>query len=105
MTRYGRRGWRLCVRDSVCAGRWDLRHSTAGHDVYHQRRPMTNALPLPGDGLKESVDMASRARATLAMEIMDYPLMNSSVKRAGLCSSPQLRGSSSGPDIGNLSAR
>ncbi|WP_411904844.1 TIM barrel protein, partial [Salmonella enterica] len=35
------------------------------------------------DGLKESVDMAGRAQVTLAMEIMDYPLMTSISKALG----------------------
>ncbi len=59
-----------------------------GHDAYAPTRKRRFR-----DGLKESVDMASRARVMLAMEIMDYPLMNSISKALGWCSLPQPRGS------------
>ncbi len=48
----------------------------AGYDVYYQEANNETRRRFR-DGLKESVEMASRAQVTLAMEIMDYPLMNS----------------------------
>lgn len=48
----------------------------AGYDVYYQQANDETRRRFR-DGLKQSVEMASRARVTLAMEIMDYPLMNS----------------------------
>lgn len=47
----------------------------AGYDVYYQEANNETRRRFR-DGLKESVEMASRAQVTLAMEIMDYPLMN-----------------------------
>ncbi len=57
-----RRGWRLCVkRFSLRRTSWDSRHSTGvGYDVYHQQADETRCRFR--DGLKESVDTASRAR-------------------------------------------
>lgn len=54
----------------------------AGYDVYYQQANDETRCRFR-DGLKESVDMASRAQVTLAMEIMDYPLMNSISKALG----------------------
>lgn len=48
----------------------------AGYDVYYQQANDETRRRFR-DGLKQSVEMASRAQVTLAMEIMDYPLMNS----------------------------
>ncbi|EJH6896287.1 L-ribulose-5-phosphate 3-epimerase [Escherichia coli] len=56
------------------------------------------------DGLKESVEMASRAQVTLAMEIMDYPLMNSISKALGYAHYLNNPWFQLYPDIGNLSA-
>ncbi len=75
----------------------------AGYDVYYQEANNETRRRFR-DGLKESVEMASRAQVTLAMEIMDYPLMNSSARRWAtrtILNNPwfQLY-----PDIGNLSA-
>ena len=47
----------------------------AGYDVYYQQANDETRRRFR-DGLKQSVEMASRAQVTLAMEIMDYPLMN-----------------------------
>lgn len=44
----------------------------AGYDVYYQEANNETRRRFR-DGLKESVEMASRAQVTLAMEIMDYP--------------------------------
>ena len=55
----------------------------AGYDVYYQEANNETRRRFR-DGLKESVEMASRAQVTLAMEIMDYPLMNSISKALGL---------------------
>ena len=56
------------------------------------------------DGLKESVEMASRAQVTLAMEIMDYPLMNSISKALGYAHYLNNPWFQLYPDIGNSSA-
>ena len=56
------------------------------------------------DGLKQSVEMASRAQVTLAMEIMDYPLMNSISKALGYAHYLNNPWFQLYPDIGNLSA-
>ncbi|UMX49848.1 TIM barrel protein [Klebsiella pneumoniae] len=55
-------------------------------------------------GLKQSVEMASRAQVTLAMEIMDYPLMNSIGKALGYAHYLNNPWFQLYPDIGNLSA-
>ncbi len=75
----------------------------AGYDVYYQEANDATRSRFR-EGLKLAVEMASRAQVTLAMEIMDYPLMNSISKALGYAhylNSPwfQLY-----PDIGNLSA-
>ncbi len=54
----------------------------AGYDVYYQQANDETRRRFR-EGLKESVEMASRAQVTLAMEIMDYPLMNSISKALG----------------------
>ncbi|MDU8419333.1 L-ribulose-5-phosphate 3-epimerase, partial [Pseudomonas syringae] len=54
----------------------------AGYDVYYQQAN-ENTRERFRDGLQESDEMASRAQAMLAMEIMDYPLMNSISKALG----------------------
>ncbi|WP_162870478.1 TIM barrel protein, partial [Klebsiella aerogenes] len=54
----------------------------AGYDVYYQQANDETRRRFR-DGLKQSVEMASRAQVTLAMEIMDYPLMNSISKALG----------------------
>lgn len=66
----------------------------AGYDVYYQQANDETRCRFR-DGLKESVDMASRAQVTLAMEIMDYPLMNSISKALGYAHYLNNRGSSS----------
>ncbi len=75
----------------------------AGYDVYYQqandetRRRFRN-------GLKQSMVMASRAQVTLAMEIMDYPLINSISKALGYSHYLNNPWFQIYPDLGNLSA-
>lgn len=66
----------------------------AGYDVYYQEANNETRRRFR-DGLKESVEMASRAQVTLAMEIMDYPLMNSISKAWATRTISTIRGSSS----------
>ena len=62
----------------------------AGYDVYYQEANNETRRRFR-DGLKESVEMASRAQVTLAMEIMDYP----SARRWAMRTISTTRGSSS----------
>jgi L-ribulose-5-phosphate 3-epimerase len=75
----------------------------AGYDVYYQEANDETRRRFR-DGLKESVEMASRAQVTLAMEIMDYPLMNSISKALGYAHYLNNPWFQLYPDIGNLSA-
>ncbi|MRS16803.1 L-ribulose-5-phosphate 3-epimerase [Enterobacteriaceae bacterium RIT691] len=75
----------------------------AGYDVYYQQANDATRRRFR-DGLKDSVDMASRAQVTLAMEIMDYPLMNSISKALGYAHYLNNPWFQLYPDIGNLSA-
>ena len=75
----------------------------AGYDVYYQQANDETRRRFR-DGLKESVDMASRAQVTLAMEIMDDPLMNSISKALGYAHYLNNPWFQLYPDIGNLSA-
>ena len=75
----------------------------AGYDVYYQKANDETRRRFR-EGLKESVDMASRAQVTLAMEIMDYPLMNSISKALGYAHYLNTPWFQIYPDIGNLSA-
>lgn len=75
----------------------------AGYDVYYQQGSDETRRRFR-DGLKESVVMASRAQVTLAMEIMDYPLMNSISKALGYAHYLNTPWFQLYPDIGNLSA-
>jgi len=75
----------------------------AGYDVYYQEASDETRRRFR-DGLKESVDMASRAQVMLAMEIMDYPLMNSISKALGYAHYLNNPWFQIYPDIGNLSA-
>ena len=75
----------------------------AGYDVYYQEANNETRRRFR-DGLKESVEMASRAQVTLAMEIMDYPLMNSISKALGYAHYLNNPWFQLYPDIGNLSA-
>ena len=75
----------------------------AGYDVYYQEANDETRRRFR-DGLKESVKMASRAQVTLAMEIMDYPLMNSISKALGYAHYLNNPWFQLYPDIGNLSA-
>lgn len=75
----------------------------AGYDVHYQQANDETRRRFR-DGLKESVDMASRAQVTLAMEIMDYPLMNSISKALGYAHYLNNPWFQLYPDIGNLSA-
>jgi hexulose-6-phosphate isomerase len=75
----------------------------AGYDVYYeQSTPRSRELFL--EGLEEAATLASRAQVMLAMEIMDYPLMNSIsrwMKYAERIRTPWFQVY---PDVGNLSA-
>ncbi|WP_374257214.1 L-ribulose-5-phosphate 3-epimerase [Yokenella regensburgei] len=75
----------------------------AGYDVYYQQANDETRRRFR-EGLKESVEMASRAQVTLAMEIMDYPLMNSISKALGYAHYLNNPWFQLYPDIGNLSA-
>ncbi|MCU6669356.1 L-ribulose-5-phosphate 3-epimerase [Enterobacteriaceae bacterium H4N4] len=75
----------------------------AGYDVYYQDANDETRRRFR-EGLKESVEMASRAQVTLAMEIMDYPLMNSISKALGYAHYLNNPWFQLYPDIGNLSA-
>ncbi|MBB1199113.1 L-ribulose-5-phosphate 3-epimerase [Enterobacteriaceae bacterium 89] len=75
----------------------------AGYDVYYQQANDQTRRRFR-DGLKASVEMASRAQVTLAMEIMDYPLMNSISKALGYAHYLNNPWFQLYPDIGNLSA-
>jgi len=75
----------------------------AGYDVYYQQANDETRRRFR-DGLKVSVEMASRAQVTLAMEIMDYPLMNSISKALGYAHYLNNPWFQIYPDIGNLSA-
>ncbi|WP_337960752.1 TIM barrel protein, partial [Aeromonas hydrophila] len=48
----------------------------AGYDVYYQQATAQTRARFRA-GLAQAVEMASRAQVMLAMEIMDYALMNS----------------------------
>ncbi|VFS52850.1 L-ribulose-5-phosphate 3-epimerase ulaE [Budvicia aquatica] len=74
----------------------------AGYDVYY-KQANDNTRERFRHGLKESVEMASRAQVTLAMEIMDYPLMNSISKALGYAHYLNNPWFQLYPDIGNLS--
>ncbi len=84
-------------------GRRHSRDQLAGYDVYYQEANNETRRRFR-DGLKESVEMASRAQVTLAMEIMDYPLMNSISKALGYAHYLNNPWFQLYPDIGNLSA-
>ena len=75
----------------------------AGYDVYYQQAN-DHTRERFREGLQESVEMASRAQVTLAMEIMDYPLMNSISKALGYTHYLNNPWFQLYPDIGNLSA-
>lgn len=75
----------------------------AGYDVYYQQAN-DNTRERFRLGLQQAVAMASRAQVTLAMEIMDYPLMNSISKGLGYIHYLNNPWFQLYPDIGNLSA-
>ncbi|QZN95747.1 L-ribulose-5-phosphate 3-epimerase [Symbiopectobacterium purcellii] len=75
----------------------------AGYDVYYQEANEITRERFR-DGLQHAVEMASRAQVTLAMEIMDYPLMNSISKALGYANYLNNPWFQLYPDIGNLSA-
>lgn len=75
----------------------------AGYDVYYQEANDITRERFR-DGLQQAVEMASRAQVTLAMEIMDYPLMNSISKALGYANYLNNPWFQLYPDIGNLSA-
>lgn len=75
----------------------------AGYDVYYQQANDATRRRFR-EGLTAAVEMASRAQVTLAMEIMDYPLMNSVSKAMGYATYLNNPWFQLYPDIGNLSA-
>ncbi|WP_314144044.1 L-ribulose-5-phosphate 3-epimerase [Buttiauxella noackiae] len=75
----------------------------AGYDVYYQQANDATRCRFR-EGLTAAVEMASRAQVTLAMEIMDYPLMNSISKAMGYATYLNNPWFQLYPDIGNLSA-
>lgn len=75
----------------------------AGYDVYYQQANDATRCRFR-EGLTAAVEMASRAQVTLAMEIMDYPLMNSISKAIGYATYLNNPWFQLYPDIGNLSA-
>lgn len=75
----------------------------AGYDVYYQEANNETRRRFR-DGLKQSVEMASRAQVMLAMEIMDRPLMNSVSKALGYAHYLNNPWFQLYPDLGNLSA-
>ena len=75
----------------------------AGYDVYYQQANDETRRRFR-DVLTQSGEMASRAQVTLAMEIMDYPLMNSISKALGYAHYLNNPWFQLYPDIGNLSA-
>lgn len=75
----------------------------AGYDVYYEKST-SSSRELFFEGLSEAASIASRAQVMLAMEIMDYPLMNSIsrwLKYAERIRTPWFQVY---PDVGNLSA-
>lgn len=75
----------------------------AGYDVYYQEVNNETRRRFR-DGLKESVEMVSRAQVTLAMEIMDYSLMSFISKALGYAYYFNNSWFQFYSDIGNLSA-
>ncbi|MCS1375389.1 L-ribulose-5-phosphate 3-epimerase [Serratia marcescens] len=75
----------------------------AGYDVYYQQSTAQTRARFRA-GLAQAVEMASRAQVMLAMEIMDYPLMNSISKALGYAHYLNNPWFQLYPDIGNLSA-
>lgn len=75
----------------------------AGYDVYYQQSTAQTRARFRA-GLVQTVEMASRAQVMLAMEIMDYPLMNSISKALGYAHYLNNPWFQLYPDIGNLSA-
>lgn len=75
----------------------------AGYDVYYQQSTAQTRARFRA-GLAQAVEMASCAQVMLAMEIMDYPLMNSISKALGYAHYLNNPWFQLYPDIGNLSA-
>ncbi|NYA44873.1 L-ribulose-5-phosphate 3-epimerase [Serratia fonticola] len=75
----------------------------AGYDVYYQQAN-DNTRARFRAALQQAVVMASRAQVMLAMEIMDYPLMNSISKALGYVHFLNNPWFQIYPDVGNLSA-
>ncbi|VTP62937.1 L-ribulose-5-phosphate 3-epimerase ulaE [Leclercia adecarboxylata] len=97
-------GWRSCVRRFALPRTWGSASSSWRATTFTTSRPATKTRRRFREGLKESVEMASRAQVTLAMEIMDYPLMNSISKALGYAHYLNNPWFQLYPDIGNLSA-
>jgi L-ribulose-5-phosphate 3-epimerase len=75
----------------------------AGYDVYYEKSTRESRA-LFFQGLEEAVDIASRAQVMLAMEIMDYPLMNSITRWMSYADRLRSPWFQVYPDVGNLSA-
>lgn len=75
----------------------------AGYDVYYEDSD-ENTRQWFLEGLKSAVALASRENVMLAMEIMDYPLMNSIVRYLNYYHRIPSPWFQVYPDLGNLSA-
>ncbi|MBB5191998.1 L-ribulose-5-phosphate 3-epimerase [Silvimonas terrae] len=75
----------------------------AGYDEYYQPGNARTRARFR-QGLQQAVAWAARAQVTLAMEIMDTPLMNSISKALGYAEALNSPWFQLYPDIGNLSA-
>lgn len=75
----------------------------AGYDVYYEKSTR-ESRQLFFEGMDAAADLASRAQVMLAMEIMDYPLMNSISRWLRYAERIRTPWFQVYPDVGNLSA-
>ncbi|MFA6505616.1 MAG: L-ribulose-5-phosphate 3-epimerase [Treponemataceae bacterium] len=75
----------------------------AGYDVYYEKSTRDSRAWFL-EGLEEAADIASRAQVMIAMEIMDYPLMNSITRWKTYADQIKTPWFQVYPDVGNLSA-
>ena len=75
----------------------------AGYDEYYQPSN-TRTRARFREGLQRSLEWAAQAQVTLALEVMDTPLMNSISKAVGYANALASPWFQVYPDIGNLSA-
>lgn len=75
----------------------------AGYDVYYEKSTR-ESKQLFFEGMEKAADLASRSQVMLAMEIMDYPLMNSISKWMRYAERIRSPWFQVYPDVGNLSA-